>query len=168
MSTDAVHDRLLQIALSLPGAVEDWPWGSIHCKVNGKIFAGWSRDERGEMILGIRVDRELQTLLVGSDPRFRIAKYVGQYGGVDMRIGPKPSWKEIEQLVTESYRIMAPKKLIKELDARAAGPAAPPAATKTAKVAGPSKRAAKTRPSAPGGPRRKRARARVTGSKGGA
>ncbi|MFO0757135.1 MAG: MmcQ/YjbR family DNA-binding protein [Byssovorax sp.] len=124
MAKDALHDRLLAITLSLPGAVEDWPWGSIHCKVNGKIFAGWSRDEGGEMVLGIRVDRELQTLLVASDPRFRIAKYVGQYGGVDMRIGPRPDWKEIEHLITESYRILAPKKLVKELDARAAGPAA--------------------------------------------
>jgi hypothetical protein len=83
-------------------------------------------------------------MLVASDPRFKIAKYVGKYGGVDMRIGPKPNWGEVEQFIVESYRIMAPKKLVKELDARrgvgsgaqAEKPAAKPTAKrKTAKAA---------------------------------
>lgn len=118
MKSDPFHDRLLQIVLSLPGAYEDRPWGSVHCKVAGKIFVGWGRRDDGEMEIGFRVDPELQSMLVANDPRFRIAKYVGQYGGVDMRIGPTPNWAEIESFIVESYRIMAPKKLVKELDAQ--------------------------------------------------
>lgn len=147
MKTDPFHDRLLQIVLRLPQAYEDRPWGSVHCKVAGKIFVGWSRAEDGEMELGVRVSPELQSMLVASDPRFRIAKYVGKYGGVDMRIGPKPNWDEVEQFIVESYRIIAPKKLVKELDAlrgagsaatavKAAAKAAPKVAKKAAKVAG--------------------------------
>src|SRR4051812_27981730 len=133
MANDPFHDRLLQIVLRLPGAYEDRPWGSVHCKVAGKIFVGWGRHDDGEMGLGFRVDLELQSMLVASDPRFKIAKYVGQYGGVDMRIGPKPNWDEIEQFIVESYRIIAPKKLVKELDARGgAGNGAAPAKTPAA------------------------------------
>lgn len=140
MKTDPFHDRLLQIVLSLPGTSEDRPWGSVHCKVAGKIFVGWGRHDDGEMEIGFRVSPELQSMLVASDPRFKIAKYVGKYGGVDMRLGPKPNWAEVEQFIVESYRIIAPKKLVKELDARrgvgsatrAAKPAAKPAAKRKA------------------------------------
>jgi predicted DNA-binding protein (MmcQ/YjbR family) len=116
MSDDPFHDRLLAMVLRLPGAYEDRPWGSVHCKVDGKIFVGWGRHD-GEMELGFRTHRELQAMLVASDPRFRIAKYVGQYGGVDMRLGPRPDWHEVEQFIVESYRMIAPKKRIRELDA---------------------------------------------------
>lgn len=122
MTKDPQHDRLLAIVKSLPGAHEDWPWGSIHCKVDGKIFAGWGRDEDGVMVLGIRTDLEQQAALVKSDSRFSIAKYSGKYGGIDMKLGPKPDWAEVEHFIVESYRIIAPKKRLKELDG--GGPAA--------------------------------------------
>ena len=117
MSADPFHDRLLKMTLALPGAVEEWPWGSIHCKVGGKIFVGWSRGEDGEMILGVRTDKVLQSMLVGSDPRFSVAKYTGKYGGIDLVMGKKPNWDEVENFIVESYRLIAPKKLIRELDA---------------------------------------------------
>lgn len=117
MATDALHERLLAIVKKLPGAEEDWPWGSIHCKVAGKIFVGWSRDEDGVMRVGLRTTPELQATLVASDPRFSIAKYTGKYGGIDVRIGARPNWAEVEQLIVESYRIVAPKRLVTKLDA---------------------------------------------------
>jgi predicted DNA-binding protein (MmcQ/YjbR family) len=118
--SDAQHDRLLAIVKKLPGAQEDWPWGSIHCKVAGKIFVGWSRDDDGQMVVGLRVDKDLQAMLVTSDPRFTIAKYTGKYGGIDMKIGARPNWDEVEHFIVESYRIIAPRKLVKELDAESA------------------------------------------------
>lgn len=144
MANDPFHDRLLAIVLSLPGAYEDRPWGSVHCKVDGKIFAGWGRTESGEMSLGIRVDKDLQAALVASDRRFSIAKYVGKYGGVDMLLGPKPDWNEVEHFIVGSYRIIAPRKRVKELDAREAAHPAPARAQRGAKEARPA-RAAKTR-----------------------
>ena len=59
-------------------------------------------------------------MLVNSDPRFSIAKYVGKYGGIDMQLGKKPDWNEVEQLIVDSYRIIAPKRLVKQLDAQPA------------------------------------------------
>jgi predicted DNA-binding protein (MmcQ/YjbR family) len=148
MASDPFHERLLQIVKRLPGAVEDWPWGSIHCKVADKIFVGWGRDEAGEMSIGLRTTLELQSMLVASDPRFSIAKYVGKYGGIDMRIGKKPNWNEIEQLIIASYRIIAPKRLVKELDAklergpRTTGSAEKPTAKKPAAKKPPAKKPA--------------------------
>jgi predicted DNA-binding protein (MmcQ/YjbR family) len=115
---DAFHDRLLTIVTSLPGAYEDRPWGEPHCKVAGKIFVGWGRDEAGIMGIGFKTDKELQAMLVASDPRFAVAAYVGKHGWVNMKLGPEPDWAEVEQFVVDSYRRIAPKKLVKELDAK--------------------------------------------------
>jgi len=120
MTADPMHDRLLAITLKLPGACEDWPWGSIHCKVDGKIFVGWGRDDDGEMVIGIRTGLDKQARLVASDPRFSIAKFVGKYGGINMRLGVKPDWAEVERFIVESYRRIASKKRLAELDAQPA------------------------------------------------
>ena len=118
MASDPFHDKLLKIVLKLPGAYEDRPWGSVHCKVAKKIFVGWSRTKDGDMQVGLRMSLARQRELVANDERFTIAKYVGKYGGVDMRLGPKPDWAEVEKLIVDSYRIIAPKKLVRELDAK--------------------------------------------------
>ena len=132
MGADAIHDRLLAIVKQLPEAEEAWPWGSIHCKVAGKIFVGWSRDQAGIMRIGVRTTPELQSTLVASDPRFSVAKYTGKYGGIDVRLGPRPDWAEVEQLIVESYRIVAPKRLVRQLDDEhsSAAPGAPRQAKK--------------------------------------
>ena len=118
MANDPFHDKLLAIALRLPGAYEDWPWGSAHCKVDGKIFVGWGRLDDGDMSVGFRVELPFQSMLVESDPRFSIAKYVGKHGGVDVRLGPRPNWREVETFIVESYRVIAKKRRVRELDAR--------------------------------------------------
>jgi predicted DNA-binding protein (MmcQ/YjbR family) len=125
MARDPFHERLLAITLRLPGAYEDRPWGSVHCKVDGKIFVGWGRLDDGDMSVGLRVDKALQLMLITDDPRFTIAKYVGKHGGVDMRLGPEPEWPEVERFIVESYRIIAKKSRVRELDAMGK-----PAATK--------------------------------------
>jgi predicted DNA-binding protein (MmcQ/YjbR family) len=116
MRKDPMHKKLLAIVMSLPETEEDWPWGSIHCKVAGKIFVGWSRNEEGLMSIGVRTTSIRQAKLVRTDPRVTIAKYVGKYGGIDVCIGPKPDWTEVRDFITESYRLIAPKRLVALLD----------------------------------------------------
>ena len=139
MKTDPFHERLLAIVNNLPGAVEDRPWGSVHCKVAGKIFVGWGREDDGVMRMGFKTDKELQGMLIASDPRFKMAAYVGKHGWVDMRLGEKPSWPEVEHFIVDSYRMIAPKRLVKELDGRGVA-STPPAKKATAKKA-PAKKA---------------------------
>jgi predicted DNA-binding protein (MmcQ/YjbR family) len=123
-ATDRMHERLLDLVKALPGAYEDRPWGSVHCKVAGKIFVSWGRDDDGTMSVGFKTSKQLQSMLVASDPRFSVAKYVGKHGWSNLRLGSKPDWAEVEQFIADSYRLIAPKKLVKELDARTAAPAA--------------------------------------------
>lgn len=144
MPKDPFHDRLIAIVTALPGAYEDRPWGSVHCKVADKIFVGWGRHDDGQMSLGFKTDKQLQAMLVASDPRFTVAAYVGKHGWVDMKLGPKPDWTEVEQFIVESYKMIAPKKLVKELLAKRGDGAPPPTATR-APAAG---RAAAKRPTA--------------------
>ena len=118
---DPFHDRLLAIVMKLPGAYEDRPWGSVHCKVDGKIFVGWGRTDDGDMSVGIRVGLDEQADLVETDARFSIAKYVGKYGGVDMRLGPSPDWREVERFIVQSYRLIAPKRRLAELETKQEG-----------------------------------------------
>lgn len=133
MPTDAVHARLLGIVTALPGAYEDRPWGEVHCKVAGKIFVGWGRDEAGAMSVGFKTDKELQTMLVASDARFKVAAYVGKHGWTNLKLAASPDWAEVEQFIVDSYRRIAPKKLVKELDAKRGGAAAAPAPAPIAK-----------------------------------
>ena len=150
MPFDPQHDKLLRIALSLPDTTEDWPWGSIHCKVAGKIFVGWGRGDDGVLSLGLRTSLALQSMLVASDPRFSVAKYSGKYGGIDMRLPAPIDWAEVEQLIVESFRIVAPKKLVKAFDEGrgTTGAARTKAAPKKApeKKAAPKKNAEKAAP----------------------
>ena len=148
MPFDPQHDKLLRIALSLPDTTEDWPWGSIHCKVAGKIFVGWGRGEDGVLSLGLRTSLALQSMLVASDPRFSIAKYSGKYGGIDMRLPTPIDWAEVEQFIVESWRLVAPKKAVAAFDAsRGGGPegAAKPAPKKAAAAKKAPSRAARKR-----------------------
>jgi predicted DNA-binding protein (MmcQ/YjbR family) len=147
MSQDATHERLLAIVKSLPETEEAWPWGSIHCKVAGKIFVGWSRGSDGVWTLGVRATLADQAKLVASDPRVSVAKYVGKYGGIDIRLAPKPDWKEMSRFIVESYRLIAPKRLVAKL--AAADSAAPRRRNATATAAKTPQRAARAKSKKP-------------------
>jgi predicted DNA-binding protein (MmcQ/YjbR family) len=151
MARDPFHDRLLAITLRLPGTFEDRPWGSVHCKVDGKIFVGWGRLDDGEMSVGLRVDKAIQLMLITQDPRFTIAKYVGKHGGVDMRLGPYPDWLEVERFIVGSYRLIAKKTRLAELDAMRK-----PTATSEPRAKSQKKTTVKTQP--PAKPKRKTTR----------
>lgn len=151
MAADPHHEQLKKIIGRLPEAVEDTPWGSIHWKVRGKIFGGWGRDDKEGSSIGFKTDKELQAMLVKSDRRFSIAKYVGKHGWVDMRLADKPDWAEVEHFIVESYKMIAPAKLAAQLGV--AAPAPPAKAAKT-----PARRAAAKPAKKPAGSRAKKPR----------
>jgi hypothetical protein len=58
-----------------------------------------------------------QQALVRSDPdAFFVPRYTGKSGWVGVRLDAEPDWDEIAELVEESYRMTAPKKLLAELE----------------------------------------------------
>lgn len=57
---------------------------------------------------------------VASDPeRFFVPPYVGGRGWLGVRLDVPADWAEIAEIVADAYRVVAPKQLIAELDARA-------------------------------------------------
>lgn len=109
-------DRLREICLALPEAVEKETWGEATFRVRDKIFvvAGVG-DERTSM--SCKAPPGAQEILVGSDPkRFFRPAYVGHRGWVGVRLDGRTDWDQVADLVEESYRMTAPKKVSALLD----------------------------------------------------
>jgi predicted DNA-binding protein (MmcQ/YjbR family) len=149
-----VYDWLVEFVATLPGTRVTLTWGEPHFRVGDKIFSGWGMHKDGRYAIGAKLDKDKQAALVASDRRFQIAPYVGKHGWVSFFPGANPDLGELEALLLESYRNIAPKALSARLRAgailvaaptasqsaknqtRAAKPAVPrPAAAKTAKTA---------------------------------
>lgn len=64
----------------------------------------------------------VQAELIESEPeRFFRPPYVGGRGWIALRLDRRNDWDEIGQICEEAYRVIAPAKLVAELDARSAG-----------------------------------------------
>lgn len=101
--------------MAFPGAWEDHPWGETVFKVGTKVFVFCAPD--GAAITVKPLPDERDALL--ADGRFAVARYIGKYGWLSMDISAaKPDWAEVTELIDTTYRQVAPKKLVKELDAR--------------------------------------------------
>ena len=58
-----------------------------------------------------------QEQLIAEDPdQFFRPPYVGHRGWVGVRIDRNPDWDEIAAIVADAYRLVAPKRLIAQLD----------------------------------------------------
>ena len=117
-STAAVVDRLRAICLALPEATEQETWGDPTFRVRDKIFAMPKRGD-GRLSLWCKAPPGVQGILVGADPgRFFVPPYVGHRGWIGIRLDIDVDWDEVADLVGESYRMTAPKRLLARLDQR--------------------------------------------------
>jgi hypothetical protein len=118
---DATLERLRGICLPFPEAVEAGGVGSPSFKVRDKIFAMRHpmRLPTGDRpSFWCKARRGVQEMLVGSDPgRFAVPPYVGHHGWVAIYLDGDVDWEELADLVEESYRGTAPKRLVARLDA---------------------------------------------------
>ncbi|MER5293466.1 MmcQ/YjbR family DNA-binding protein [Streptomyces pharetrae] len=114
--------KVREFALGLPGAAEEFPWGESVAKVNKKVFVFLGVDD-GSYPLGVTVKLTDDTAHAhaltapGAEP----AGYgLGKAGWVSVPLEPKgsPSAELLCDWVEESYRAIAPKRLIADLDAR--------------------------------------------------
>ena len=121
---DAALRKMRAICLSLPDTKETPTWGKPHFRVADKIFCGYGDEGRGPAI-GFKLDMTHARLLVRDDPRFTPAPYVGHKGWVSMDAARVTDWDELRRLVTESFRLIAPKKSLAKLYGEMAPPKAP-------------------------------------------
>ena len=105
-------DRLRQICMSFPEA-EERSFGGHTApafRVRDKLFV--MTPEAGDPWFMCKGAPGAQAVLVGSSPdRFFIPAYTGKNGWIGVRIDGAVDWDEVAGLVSESYRLIAPKRL---------------------------------------------------------
>jgi len=131
--TSATLDRLRELCLSLPGTTEKASWGHPNFCVAGKIFASYGEYD-GRLNVGFKTSKEHQAELV-RDARYFVAPYVGKHGWVCQLVEPAFPWRELEAHVLDSYRRIAPKSLLADLDRASSAPEPPKRAPRRSKKA---------------------------------
>ncbi|MFD8073824.1 MmcQ/YjbR family DNA-binding protein [Streptomyces sp. NBC_00510] len=117
----AVREQVRAFALTLPGAAEEFPWGESVVKVNKKVFVFLGTGD-GSHPPGINVKlkdpqvHEHALSVPGAEPS---GYGLGGAGWVTVPLtGEAPAAEVLCDWVEESYRVVAPKRLIAELDGR--------------------------------------------------
>ena len=110
--------RLRDICLALPEAVEK-PFGGHSApsfRVREKLFLMTGVDGRS---MTFKAGPGVQEALVATAPdRFFVPDYVGHRGWVGARLDIDQDWDELAELIEDSYRLIAPKRLGRLIDER--------------------------------------------------
>ena len=116
--------RLRAICLALPEANEKLSHGEpTWFAGKGKVFAMFDDHHHGSPHLSVWLPAGLgaQEALVESNPtRFFRPPYVGVHGWVGVVLDTDPDWSQVAWLVEQAFRLVAGKRLVAELPARAA------------------------------------------------
>ena len=127
LNRDEALERLRSLCLALP-EVEEQPWGATHAvfQVAGKVFVRFMDDHHGDgrVALWSKAPLGAQAALVAGDPeRFFVPPYVGPRGWIGVRLDVgQVDLEEVSDLVEESYRMLAPRRLSAALQAKSRGP----------------------------------------------
>lgn len=119
MASKTVAEALAAHALGLPEAWQDFPWeGDRVAKVGKKIFAFLATDDRGSLGVKLPQSAGFALSLGCAKP---MAYGLGRHGWVTLQLRDPsvPGAVVLRDWVTESYRAVAPKTLVKRLDAGA-------------------------------------------------
>jgi predicted DNA-binding protein (MmcQ/YjbR family) len=114
-----IEARLRDFALSLPGAWEDFPWGERVAKVRKKVFVFFGHDDKEPSLVTVKlVESHGHALAIeGASPT---GYGLGHAGWVNVPVqGEGVTTELLYDWIEESYRIVAPKRLVAELDQRA-------------------------------------------------
>ena len=127
-----LKDAMIKFALGFPGAYEDHPWGERVVKVAKKVFVFFGTDHHDEGGFGLGVKLPESGSLALSLPFTEPAGYgLGKSGWINAKFekGNLPPAEMLEEWIEESYRAVAPKKMVAQIGAP------PPSAAKEAKPA---------------------------------
>ena len=111
------ESELRTTALAYPESHEDFPWGSRAIKVRGKIFFTVNHTEEG-LVVTVKLP-ESNAIALAMDGAEPTHYGMGKHGWVTFRwdVGEAPPTDLIAEFMDESFRAIAPKKLVAQLDA---------------------------------------------------
>ena len=110
--------EIRKFALTFPGAFEDHPWGESVVKVEKKIFVflGTDGSESPSMIVKLGESQEQALMVPGAEPT---GYGLGRAGWVTVPFrASTPPLPVLKDWVEESYRRVAPKRLVEEYEGR--------------------------------------------------
>jgi predicted DNA-binding protein (MmcQ/YjbR family) len=110
---DRAREKLLAFALSLPEAYEDHPWDETVAKVRKKVFVFFGGTPK---LMTVKlVESHAHALSVEGVEQTGYG--LGPSGWVNVPVdAPGLSHELLRDWIEESYRIVAPKRLVAELD----------------------------------------------------
>ena len=107
-------EALRQLALSLPEAQEIETWGDATFRVRHRIFVIMGAD--GTRVT-VKATREEQRAVIQENPTtYYLPDYVAQHGWIGIHLGKAPT-DEVTELVTEAWRMTAPRRVVAAFDA---------------------------------------------------
>ena len=105
---------LRAICLSLPEANETINFGTPWFRAGKKVFAIFGVDDDGPAV-SFRADPIGRELLL-EDGRFSPTPYMWHNGWLTLRLDEPVDWDEVEELLQDSYRSQALKRMLRALD----------------------------------------------------
>jgi hypothetical protein len=113
-------DNIRRICLALPETNERLSHGAPCFFIRDKTTFVYFHDDHhgdGRLAIWCAAPPGAQEQMVEAEPdRFFRPPYVGHRGWLGARLDIDPDWDEIEGVVTEAYRCVAPKPLLALLD----------------------------------------------------
>lgn len=111
---------LRKFAFGMPGAWEDHPWGESVAKVAKKVFVFFGHDSSADFGMSVKLPQSKLEAL--SFPYVEPTGYgLGKSGWVSVKLNEAKTPPPVEMLldwIEESYRAVAPKKMLAELEGR--------------------------------------------------
>ena len=111
-----IREAVREVCLALPSAVEVKSHGSPDYRIEGgKTFATFVINHHGDgrIALWVPAPPGAQSLYTEAEPdHYFVPPYVGPRGWVGVRLDVGTvDWDEVREIVVESYRLTAPKRL---------------------------------------------------------
>jgi hypothetical protein len=109
-------DTVRKLALALPEAVEQETWGTPTFRVRKKIFVMLTEGQREAWV---KSTHDEQRALTQMEPEtYFVPPYVGPSGWIGVRFQTADR-DEMRELITEAWRLTAPKRLVTAFDGEA-------------------------------------------------
>jgi len=122
---ETVLRKVREMCLDLPEVNERLSHGAPTFFIRDKkTFVTVHNDHHADGKLGIwaAAPPGAQEALISSNPsRYYRPAYVGHRGWIGMQLEGNVNWDEVEGVIEDAYRTVAPKKLVEELDRYVAG-----------------------------------------------